>query len=36
MNGGEGGLADFGRGAVEEIKATTADLSRVPSPRACG
>jgi hypothetical protein len=36
MNGGEGGLADFGRVAVEEMKATAADLSRVPPPRACG
>jgi hypothetical protein len=28
--------SDFGRDAVEEMKATAADLSRVPPPRACG
>jgi hypothetical protein len=35
MYGGEGGLADFGIAAVEEMKATVADLSRVPPPRSC-
>jgi hypothetical protein len=32
----EWGLADFGIFAVEEMKATATDLSRVPPPRACG
>jgi hypothetical protein len=34
MNGREGGLADFKRDAVEEMKATTTNLYRVPLPRA--
>jgi hypothetical protein len=36
MYGGEGGLADFRIDAVEEMKATPMDLSRVSPPRACG
>jgi hypothetical protein len=36
MYGGEGGLADFEIAAVEEMKATAANLSMVPPPRACG